>query len=255
MKLSQIALTLYTLRDFCSNEINFASTLKRVREIGYQAVQISGVNVESAERVRHLVAEEGLVICATHEPSQTIIETPGKVVERLQTLGCRYTAFPAPGPYPVDSKESCLKLARQLDASGAVLRDAGQVLTYHNHDIEFYRFDDQTILELIYENTDHQNLQGELDTFWVQKGGADPVAWCRKLKGRLPLLHLKDYMVTQQREVQYGEVGYGNLDWTSILQAAEASGCQWFIVEQDTSTRDLFRSVKMSFDTLSRMAS
>ena len=93
-------------------------------------------------------------------------------------------------------------------------------------------------------------LQAELDTCWVQKGGEDPVAWCRKMKGRLPLLHLKDYVVNLEREILFGEVGIGSLDWDSIIQEADAAGCEWFIVEQDSSTRDPFESIKMSFDFL-----
>ena len=67
----------------------------------------------------------------------------------------------------------------------------------------------QMILELILTNTDSKFLKAELDTFWVQKGGEDPVEWCRKMRGRLPLLHLKDYVVNLDREVLFGEVNPG----------------------------------------------
>ena len=70
------------------------------------------------------------------------------------------------------------------------------------------------------------------------------------MKGRLPLLHLKDYVVTMEREILFGEVGIGSLDWDAIIQEADAAGCEWFIVEQDSSTRDPFESIKMSFDFL-----
>ena len=70
------------------------------------------------------------------------------------------------------------------------------------------------------------------------------------MKGRLPLLHLKDYVVTLEREILFGEVGTGSLNWDAIIREADEAGCEWFIVEQDTSTRDSFASVKMSFDFL-----
>ena len=72
--------------------------------------------------------------------------------------------------------------------------------------------------------------------------------------GRLPLLHLKDYMVTLDREILFGEVGVGSLNWDAIIRAADEAGCEWFIVEQDSGTRDPFESIKMSFDYLMQKA-
>jgi sugar phosphate isomerase/epimerase len=82
----------------------------------------------------------------------------------------------------------------------------------------------------------------------VQHGGGDPVAWCKKLKGRLPLLHMKDYTVNAANQVTFAEIGHGNLNWKKIVAAAEKSGCQWFIVEQDTCPGDPFESLRQSFD-------
>ena len=250
MRPEQIALTLYTLRDYCRDVTSLRSTLKKVKEIGYPAIQVSGVGVQDPKVIRELAEDVGLTICATHEPPNKILEEPIAVVERLNVLGCKHTAFPHPGSYAIDSMEACLELSKRLEGSGKLLRDGGKQLSYHNHELEFVRYENQSILELILTNTDAKFLQAELDTFWVQKGGEDPVAWCRKMQGRLPLLHLKDYVVTLEREIRFGEVGIGSLDWDSIIQEADAAGCEWFIVEQDSSTRDPFESIKMSFDFL-----
>ena len=56
-----------------------------------------------------------------------------------------------------------------------MLAAAGLVLTYHNHALEFTRTDGRLALELIYEKTDPAHLQAEIDTYWVQTGGGDPV--------------------------------------------------------------------------------
>jgi sugar phosphate isomerase/epimerase len=108
--------------------------------------------------------------------------------------------------------------------------------------------DGKPLLETIYDRTHPENLQGEIDTYWVQAGGGDSVQWCRRLKNRLPLLHLKDYTVDAMGKPQIAEIGYGNLDFKAIVAEGEASGCQWFIVEQDTCQGDPFDSIKLSFD-------
>jgi sugar phosphate isomerase/epimerase len=90
----------------------------------------------------------------------------------------------------------------------------------------------------------------ELDTYWVHFGGGDCVDWCRKLAGRLPFIHLKDYAITKARTPVYCEIGQGTLPFARIIAEAEQSGCRWFIVEQDTCPRDPFESLKISCDYL-----
>jgi sugar phosphate isomerase/epimerase len=246
MKISQVAAQLYTVREYCKTAPDFAETLKKIRAIGYQAVQISGVGpIPEADLVR-MLNKEGLVCCATHEGS--ILSDPGKVVERLRQLNCRYTAYPYPSGITLNTLADVKELARRLNASGRILADAGQVLTYHNHSIEFRRFDGRVMLDVLFAETDPACLQGEIDTFWVQYGGGSPEEWCRKLNGRLPLLHLKDYGVTSEAKHTFTEIGYGNLNWKAIIAAADQAGCEWYIVEQDTCPGNPFESLKKSFD-------
>lgn len=250
MKLEQVALTLYTLRNRLKTPEEIESTVRRVREIGYAAVQISGLNwdVISELEMLALCRDNGLTICATHEPADMILESPAKVVDRLRALECKYTAYPYPSDIDFGNAAAVDELIVKLDRAGRILAQAGLVLAYHNHQIEFRKLGQQTILERIFEKTDPAHLQGELDTYWVQYGGADPVRWCRKLKGRLPLLHLKDLAINEKNEVVFAEIGSGNLDFPAITKAAEEGGCEWFIVEQDTCPGDEFESIAMSLE-------
>ena len=248
MKIDQVAIQLYTLRDFCKTAEDYAVTLKKVREIGYRAIQISGVGPIPVGELRSIAEGEGLTIAATHESSTVILDEPEKIVERLTALGCKYTAYPYPSEIDFSNPTHVDNLITKLDAAGAVLRAAGQVLTYHNHAHEFSHYKGTPILEAIYARTNPFHLQGEIDTYWVQAGGCDPVAWCKKLQDRLPLLHLKDYAVDAGGKPHFAEIGFGNLDFKAIIAAAEASGCKWFIVEQDVCPGDPFESIKKSFD-------
>ncbi len=250
MKFSQIALQLYTLRDYLKTPTDIRATLKKVKAIGYPAVQVSGLGPIPEAELLEILQGEGLVLCATHEPGDEIRKKPEAVIERLRKLGCRYTAYPYPAGVDWSKPEDVESLVADLDRAGRLLREAGQVLTYHNHAVELTPFQGATALDYIYGQSDPQNLQGEIDTYWIQHGGADPVAWCRKLKGRLPLLHLKDYTVQTDGQPTFASIGAGNLDWRAIIQAADEAGCQWFIVEQDTTPGDPFEAVQASLDHL-----
>ena len=248
MKLEQVALQLYTLRDHLKTAADIRKTLQKVKAIGYPAVQASGLGPIPEAELVEILRGEGLVLCATHEPSDQIRQQPEKVVERLKLLGCRHTAYPFPAGVDWSKAADVERLVADLDHAGAVLRKAGQVLSYHNHAVELTPFQGATVLDYIYGKTDAQNLQGEIDTYWIQHGGGDPVAWCARLKGRLPLLHLKDYTVKPDGQPIFASIGAGNLNWPAILSAAAGSGCEWYIVEQDTTPGDPFEAVWQSFD-------
>jgi sugar phosphate isomerase/epimerase len=137
MTIQQVAAQLYTLRDHLKTPDDIARTLKRVREIGYEAVQVSGMGPIAEAELKKILDAEGLVCCATHEPTKTILEEPQAVIERLQQLDCRYTAVPSPGGYAVDTMENVRHFAGLMNTAGQALAEAGQVLTYHNHHHEF----------------------------------------------------------------------------------------------------------------------
>lgn len=247
MKINQLGAQLYTLRDYLKSPKDIAQALQKVRQIGYEAVQVSGMAAIDEGELVKILDEQGLICAATHEPGDTILNNPQKVVERLAKLRCKYTAYPFPAGINMSSKSSVLDFAAKLNAAGKTLYEAGMVLTYHNHSIEFQRIEGKLIIDMIYDNTDPLYVQGEIDTYWVQHGGGNPAQWCQKLQDRLPLLHLKDYIITNGNVPTYAEIGSGNLDWQQIIPAAQKAGCQWYLVEQDVCPGSPFDSLQKSF--------
>ncbi len=248
MKLSQVAAQLYTVRDFTKTPKDIAAALKRIRAIGYGAVQVSCIGPIADDELARILKGEGLVCCGTHEDGERLLADPQGFVEHLRKLDCRITTYPWPGERRFDSLEIVRGFAKSLESAGRILREAGIDFCYHNHHLEFQRAGGKTALEIIYAETDSRFVQAELDTYWVQFGGGDPADWCRRMKGRLVNLHMKDYAINPQNQVVFAEVGSGNLDWPGIVSAAEESGCRWFIVEQDTCPGDPFESLKKSYE-------
>lgn len=249
MKIHQVAIQLFTLREHCQNVADLTRTAKKVREIGYQSVQVSGVGPVPEAELLAIMDGEGLRICATHEPSPVILDETDKVIDRLKKLGCSFTAYPAPVGIDLTDQVQLDNLVRKLDVAGAKLRAAGLTLGYHNHAWEFVKFRGRPVLEYIFQHTDAENLTSELDTYWCHFGGCDVIDWCERLKGRLPFLHLKDFRYDrEQNKPVYCEIGAGNLDFKRIIATAEQSGCRGFIVEQDHTPGDPFDSIRQSFD-------
>lgn len=246
MKIEQVALQCYTIRDFCKDEASFAASMKKVAEIGYKAVQISAIGPIEPARVRAICDEHGLTICATHEDSDTILDDPASLFEKLRVFGCVDTSYPWPR---IEHTEAGYRdLAKRIVPAAEAFAEAGLRLSYHNHALEFVRYGDTTAMEMMLAASD--KLAFELDTFWVQFGGASPVHWIRKCAGRLPVIHLKDYTVLDNETVKMASIGDGNIYWPEVVAEAEKAGCGWFVVEQDRDwvDGDPFVAAKRSFD-------
>ncbi len=153
MKLSQVAAQLFTVRELLQTPTSIAKTLNAIRGIGYQSVQVSGVGPIANEELARIISDEGLTVCATHESPQDILNFPAKVIEKLNVLGTKITAYPFPVGIDFCSGESIRGLIEGLEKSGKILAEAGQVLCYHNHQHEFQKFEGKIILDLIYDGT------------------------------------------------------------------------------------------------------
>ena len=251
MSNTSIAATLYTVREFTQTPKDLATTLEKIKAIGYDAVQLSALGPMEPEQIRKMLDETGLTVAATHTDYNRLRNEPDKVIEEHQTLGCKYVAI---GSIPQEYRheEGYYQFAKEASEGAARLQTGGLVFGYHNHSFELEKFQGRTALEILYSESDPRLFTSEIDTYWIQHGGGDPALWIRDLKGRAPLVHLKD-MVIKDGQPIYAEVGEGNLNWPAILEACVEAEVIWYIVEQDICQRDPFESLAISLRNLKTM--
>ncbi len=247
-----IAAQLHTVREFMKTADAFDATLKRVRGIGYTAVQISGIGPIPDDEVKAILKSSGLACCLTHVRATWPWQNVDAIIAQHHLLSCPNAGIPSmPQEYRA-SEEGFRRFAAEANEIGKHLCASGLILSYHNHSFEFVRFGRRTGLDLLFDETDPRYLQAILDTYWVQHGGGDPMAWIKKLNRRMPVIHLKDMVIKDNQQVM-AEVGEGNLNWTGILQACQEAGVGWYAVEQDVCQRDPFESLKISYENLRAM--
>ncbi len=248
---TQIAAQMYTVRDHCKCPEDVAKSLEKIKKIGYDVVQVSGICQMDWSELAKMLSDNGLTCCATHVGFDKLKNETDKVIEEHKEIGCKY---PAVGAMPREfwNRDGFYEFARQADEVGSKLASAGLVFGYHNHSFEFERFDGKTGFDILFENTKPENLVSELDTYWVHHGGCDVAKTIEKLSGRIPLLHMKDMMIKDNKQV-FGEVGEGNLDWPAILASCKSAGVEWYIVEQDECPGDPFESLAVSLRNMKEM--
>jgi len=248
---TMIAAQLYTVREMLKTPKEIASTLKKVKRIGYDAVQLSGLAPIDTDELKKILDGEGLEAGATHISMERLRNEIEKAIEEHKILNCKYTACPSlPGEYR--SEIGFKKAAKELSIIGKKLKEAGIILTYHNHGAEFEKFGSRIGLEILYDESDAEYLQGEIDTYWVHYGGGDPAKWCLRLKNRLPLVHLKDMGIKDNKQIMM-EIGEGNLNWEAIISACKEAGTRWYIIEQDVCQRPPLESLKISLENTKKM--
>jgi sugar phosphate isomerase/epimerase len=223
------ALQLYTVRDFMEKDPE--TTLRQVKAVGYDFVELAGLCDLGPEAFKALLDANGLTAMSMHAGYERITGNLDGVIAEARIFGMHYVVVPWVGGPMCPDRAAWLDAARAMDAAGAHLREQGLQLCYHNHAHEFERVEGDVILDLLYENTAPENLAVELDTCWASIGGSDPVDLIRKYAGRMPLLHVKDYVASQPP--QFAEVGRGCMDWPAIFAAARQAGVEWYVVEQD----------------------
>lgn len=251
MTSSRIAAQLYTLREFTKCPADIAKTMKKVREIGYEAVQVSGMGAIDAGELKKIVDGEGIHICATHISYQKMKDSPEEVIQEHNLWGCKH---PAIGGMPTEYRnaDGYHAFAKEASEVAKKLAEGGLTFSYHNHSFELEKFGDKVGLEILRTESDPKYFNLEIDTYWIQHGGGDPADWILRCKGRIPLLHLKD-MAMRGSEQLMAEVGEGNLNWPRIMAAAKEAGVEWYLVEQDVCQRDPFESLAISFRNLKAM--
>jgi len=254
MKKERIAAQMYSVRDYCNDAHEISETLQKVRSLGFKAVEMSSVGPLPPHELVRVLDGEGLACSSTHEDPEELLTDPEAIIERLGVLGCTSAVYPFPKDQDFSTIEGVRRLTKALAKTGKTLRKAGISFSYHNHNLEFHRVNGKTVIEWILAETDPDDVGIELDTYWVQAGGGDPISWISSLKGRISLLHVKDFGVDAKGKATFEELGQGTLAWDKILSAAKRVGCKWYIVEQDGDWEngDPFQSLKMSLAFLKK---
>lgn len=251
MPVSMIAAQLYTLRDHLRTPEDIERTLHRVKDLGYDAAQLSALGPIDPHDLKRILDDAGISVCATHVPFERLRDDLEAVVEEHRLWNCTYVAI---GGLPADYRnvEGYHRFAKEGSEVARNLKAHGLTFGYHNHSFELERFNGVTGLEILYSESDPAVFTGEIDTYWIQHGGGDPAWWIRRMSGRIPVIHLKD-MAVKGNDPIMAEVGEGNLNWEAILPACKDAGVQWYVVEQDWCQGDPFDSLALSLRNLRKM--
>ncbi len=230
----------YSFRNYFPKDV--PGTLDRIQAMGIKEIE-GGAGKIAPEDYKKMCADRGISIPSTGANFKQLAEDPMSIAKTAKALGSKYVMCAwVPHERGEFSLEDANKTIEVFNAAGKVLKENGLTFCYHAHGYEFQPYQDGTLLDYIIQNTNPEYVSFEMDIFWVQFGGGDPVALLKKYGNRWKLLHLKDMKkgiekdLTGGTDVEYNvPLGTGELDMPGILKEARKIGIAHYFIEDESS--------------------
>lgn len=243
----QIGAQIYTVRAFSKTKEDFAETLKKIADIGYKTIQLSGACEVEGEWLDNELKKNGLKCVLSHNSKEKLTTQTEDLVKYHNEFGCDYLGL-GQFSFPAEAlEEKYAEFVSTYKPVAEKIAALGKYFMYHNHAPEFQKIGNETIMQKIANDFSPEILGFTLDTYWVQVGGGDAAWWLENLKGRVPVIHLKDCAFGQKMSV----IGEGNMNFDAIFKSAEKAGTKYMLVEQDNCNgEDPFECLKRSYNYL-----
>ena len=244
--IGKIGLQLYTVRRELQKD--FEGTLAQVAAIGYREVEFAGYYDRTPQQVRVTLDKNGLSAPSAHMQLQGMRQNLEKTIEAAKIIGHNYLVLAYLTPAERQTIDDYKRVAESLNQAGETCHKAGIQLAYHNHDFEFVPMGGDVPYNTLLKGTDPELVNLEADLYWLTKAKQPVSTYLAKLKGRIPLVHVKDMDNTPKQF--FTEVGRGVIDYKAILPQAQKSGVKHFFVEQDECPGSPLDSIKISYEYL-----
>ncbi|MBP5597650.1 MAG: sugar phosphate isomerase/epimerase [Pseudobutyrivibrio sp.] len=250
-----VGIQVYGLRDLLENTPeNFKNVMTKVKEMGYDGVELAGLYGLEPKFVKETLDEVGLIPISAHVAFQEMMDDIDKVIADYSVIGVKYLVMPYMAEeYRPANPEGFKEFLPLLNQVGEKIHKAGMTFLYHNHDFEFVKLENgKWGYDEMFDAIPAENLQSELDTCWCDVATGEAPEFIKKYTDRIPVVHLKDYikkgevknmykLIGIDEEESEGDTGYfgfrsvgfGQMLWEPVLEAALDAKAQWVIVEQD----------------------
>ncbi len=270
-----IGLQLYTVS--AEMQQDFAGTLAKVAQIGIKEVEIAPTYGKSVAEWKAALNQNGLHCRSVHlfDPAQT----PAQAMDFANELGAAYVVTsinPPPeilakmgGANPdwttlikavegmsLDDWRKSADIANQL---GEQAGKHGLTYAYHNHNVEFKKFGDTTVFEMLMSSTNPAKVKFELDCGWASAAGYNPVTLLEQHPERIRLLHIKAFLDAPANLNLVGpdapkptELGRGKPDYKPIFATAAKAHVEQYYIEQEPPFTEMtaLEAIKVDYDYL-----
>ena len=229
----------------CKDEKTTLSTLKRIKQVGYDGIELNLFMIESTPFIVRLLTkmagmpvgkganiywpdmlkESRLKATSLHADLGSLENRIDEVISKARELDTNKIVITGMYRFDYGNYDDVKSLAKRLDKVGARLHESDLQLLYHNHNVEFLKVDNKyTAYEMILKDTDPDLVKVEFDSYWPAEAGVDYIPLMEQLGERLVLYHINDrgtrlkkVPITPILKSDSIELGHGNMPLKRIL--------------------------------------
>lgn len=222
---------------------NVEESIETIRKIGYSGVEFAGYFNMSENAIKEILDKNNLYSVGAHISVDRFKFFLEDELIFNKFIGSKYIICPYA---QFDSIEDIEELATILNKASEKSKKYGIKVGYHNHAHEFEKIDGKYILDLLIEKT-VEDVIFELDVFWANYAGVDPIEYIKKWKQRIELIHMKQ-IDSNKKNVDMPD---GIIDMAVIKTTAKFA--KYFILEHEEYDKDVWESLKNDFRYLTSL--
>jgi sugar phosphate isomerase/epimerase len=252
-KTTNIGLQLYSLRDMVRKD-GIQATLEAVAKIGYKNLESAGyadgkIYGLAPTEFKKMVDDLGMKFTSAHlgqgytkENDAEIMTWWDQAIEAHHQAGAKYMVQPFMAVNDKSKLEELQVYCDYFSKVGAKVADAGLTFGYHNHSHEFHNIGEVKIYDYMLANVDKSKVFFELDVYWCQVGGSDPIEYLKKYPKQINLTHIKD-----EKEIGAS----GEMDFEGIFKQMTANKMKdWYVEIERYTNNDPLASAVESYNYL-----
>ncbi len=239
MSAQEFGIQLYSLRNQFKKDVS--GSLKTISDWGLTNLEGGDTYGLSFNEFDALLNQYNLDVVSVGASYDDLRDNPEKAMASAKQFGAKYVMcawIPHNGNnFDIDKVKEAVAV---FNTAGKLLKDAGITLAYHAHGYEFRPYENGTLFDYMAENAN--NFAFEMDVYWVQHGGADPMTLLNKYPDKFVLFHLKDMEKgvvgnnTGHEDVETNVVlGTGQVDIEGIVKRGMELGVEYMFIEDECS--------------------
>lgn len=258
--MTKFAAQMHTLRAYCTNERNLLDTMTRIRDLGFDGVELEFSLLKNARRevlAAHLekIGLEPALIRSPFARTEFGLED---MIAQAKALRCENVGIGTitTGHYN-QGKAAMERYFAQLEQVCRRFSQEGLRPVYDLRNHEFLRLEDSRwIFDKLAECP---GLYFQTDVLPLTRAAVEPSKIFARLAGRMPVCRLTDqklrendmYLFFPEREeCPLGEGVFALPQWS---KAAVDAGAQWFVLGQNLCDRDPMQCLQISLEAAKQL--
>ncbi len=257
-------------------EAKAKETLKRIKNAGYDGLELNRFMIHPSSLMvrlltramgmptgkggnlnwKQLLEESGLSVISLHADLGSLEREMEAVVNEMKEFHTDTAVITGMYRFDYSDEKTVQDLAVRLNRSGALLKEQGISLLYHNHNAELLQVrPGVTAYDILLEKTDPNYVNFEFDSYWFTDGGANAEKWMKKLGSRMKLWHVTDRgfrqkgpSITPILKADSMELGTGMMDLDALKDIAAENGISAVVLESHKNwiDKDPVKSLELS---------